>query len=485
LCSHLNESEFPVNHLVAYSAYIPHFRLRRSEIHATLGEGPTEGSRSVASFDEDATSMSVEAARRALKSMGTDANLARLYFGTTTPAYLDKTNANVIHAALALDAHVLSLDVVGSVRSGVGSVVLAAESPDPAIAVMADVRVGLPGGADEREGGDAAAAFVFDAERPGIATVLSHATMTKEFLDRWRLPENATSRQWEERFGAEVYSQLAEAALDRALADAGVTREQVDVLVASGLHGRAVKAFAGAAGVRRVADDLTAEIGNSGAAHPWIILADVLDRAEPNQTVAVVTLADGATAMVLRTTELIASQRPAAPVRRQLAQGRDDLRYATYLAWRGMLQKEPPRRPDPLAPAAPPSLRSADYKYGFVGSRCAECGTLHLPAARVCMQCKAIDHMKAEPMADAAGTIATFTVDHLAYSPSPPTVFAVVDFDAGGRFSCELTDVSPDEVAVGSRVEMTFRRITTAQGIHNYFWKVRPASALDELQGAE
>jgi hypothetical protein len=28
-------------------------------------------------------------------------------------------------------------------------------------------------------------------------------------------------------------------------------------------------------------------------------------------------------------------------------------------------------------------------------------------------------------------------------------------------------------VAVGKKVEMTFRRLFTADGIHNYFWKAR------------
>ena len=69
-------------------------------------------------------------------------------------------------------------------------------------------------------------------------------------------------------------------------------------------------------------------------------------------------------------------------------------------------------------------------------------------------------------------TIATFTVDRLAFSPSPPVVVAVViDFDGGGRFQCELTDVDPTTVAIGDRVEMTFRRLYTAGGVHNYFWK--------------
>jgi uncharacterized OB-fold protein len=77
-------------------------------------------------------------------------------------------------------------------------------------------------------------------------------------------------------------------------------------------------------------------------------------------------------------------------------------------------------------------------------------------------------------LANTQATIATYTIDRLAYSLSPPTVAAVLDFDGGGRYTCELTDVDPDTVAVGQRVELTFRRTVTAKNIHNYFWKARP-----------
>jgi len=55
----------------------------------------------------------------------------------------------------------------------------------------------------------------------------------------------------------------------------------------------------------------------------------------------------------------------------------------------------------------------------------------------------------------------------------------VVDFDDGsgarpGRLPIELTDTTPDDVAVGTTVEMTFRRLNSADGIANYFWKARP-----------
>ena len=50
----------------------------------------------------------------------------------------------------------------------------------------------------------------------------------------------------------------------------------------------------------------------------------------------------------------------------------------------------------------------------------------------------------------------------------------MVDYEGGGRFLCEMTDCEPERVAIGDEVEMTFRRLFTADGVHNYFWKARP-----------
>ena len=73
-------------------------------------------------YDEDATSMAVEAARGTLRALaGPRWQPERLLFATASPPYLDKTNANVVHAALRLDPGALAVDVVGSVRSGVGA----------------------------------------------------------------------------------------------------------------------------------------------------------------------------------------------------------------------------------------------------------------------------------------------------------------------------------------------------------------------------
>jgi 3-hydroxy-3-methylglutaryl CoA synthase len=428
--------------------------------------------RAVASYDEDTTSMGVEAARVALR--GVSVTPEAVVFATADPAYLDKTNATAIHAALDLPPSAAAYDMLGAVRSAAGAMRAALDARGPVVAVLADIRTGLAGGGDEREGGDAAAAFVF-GDGHVVAEPLGFASRSAEFLDRWRVPGDPTSRQWEERFGEHLYVPLGEPALADALKQAGVTASAVDVLIVAGPHGRSNKRVAAAAGVNKdaIADDFAGTLGNTGAAHAGLMFAAALDVARPGQVIAVVSLADGADVMVWRTTPAITARRPAAPVAAQMASA-GPVSYATFLTWRGFLRREPPRRPDPQPPEAPAAARAEGWKYAFTGSRCQACGARHVPPQRVCVKCHALDRMRPERLSDVPATIATFTVDRLAYSMSPPVVVAVIDFEGGGRFQCEMTDVDPKAVKIGDRVELTFRRLYTAGGVHNYFWKARP-----------
>jgi uncharacterized OB-fold protein len=308
---------------------------------------------------------------------------------------------------------------------------------------------------------------------------LGGASATDEILDRWRAPGERRSKVWEERFGETRYLALGLDAWSRALKAAGIEAADVDHVVVTGMHTRATKALTAKLGVRPdvAADDLSTSVGQSGTAHPGLVLTSVLETAGPGETVALVHLADGADGLVFRTTDAIATWSPARPVATQV-EGGAALRYGKFLSWRGMLSPEPPRRPEPQRVSAPAAWRNESWKFGFVGSRDRTSGAVHMPPARVSMLGGAVDDMEPVAMADLVGTVVTFTVDRLAYSPSPPIVFAVVDFDGGGRFPVELTDVDADAVHIGDRVEMTFRRLYSADGIHDYFWKARPAGSL-------
>jgi 3-hydroxy-3-methylglutaryl CoA synthase/uncharacterized OB-fold protein len=452
--------------LAAYAAYVPRYRLQRAELRAALGAGGGSGARLVASYDEDSTTMAVAAARQIV---GDGANPGSIYFATTAPAYFDKTNASAIHAALGLGHTGFAVDLAGSARGAAG--VLKAAAGSGGLAVAADLRTGKPGSADERDGGDGAAAFLFGTANGAraIAEVIGEASTTAEFLDRWRSPGELASRVWEERFGLEAYLPLIKDAAARALAAAGI--EQPHHVVVSSPHARAAGAAAKLLAGRIPAAPVPT--GYAGAADLGLGLAAVLDRAGADETILLVGAADGCDAFVLRTTSQLPGRRAERSMDAQVAEGRDVL-YATFLSWRGLLERETPRRPEPDRPASPPSARSEEWKFAFVGSRCSLCGRVHVPPARVCSGCHAVDQMERAPLARRSGTVATYTVDRLAFSPSPPMIDAVIDFDGGGRYTLELADADPEEVQIGTRVEMTFRRLYTAGGVHNYFWKARP-----------
>jgi len=453
--------------LVSYGSYLPRHRLDARAITSVLGQAGARGSRTVAGYDEDATSMAVEAARVARRRCATFAPSA-VHFATTAPPYADKTNATAIHAALGLPGDVFASDHAAAIRGAVGA--LRAAGADAGLAVLSDVRTGRPASADEAGGGDGAAAFLFGDGDGVIAEIVGQASATAEFLDRWRTPGALAGGTWEERFAVDQYLPLIQDAAVRALAAAGV--QQPDHVVVSSPHTRAAGAAAKAFGPA-AADDLTPVAGYSGAAHVGLRLADALDRAGVDETILVISAADGADAFVLRTTAAHSAPAPGTSVRDQLGALRD-IDYGTFLTWRGVLEREPPRRPDPVRPEAPPAARAVDWKFGFVGTQCTSCERVQVPPQRVCGGCGAVDETRDVSLAERQGTVTTFTIDRLAYSLSPPTITAAVDFDGGGRFTCELTDCTPDEVAVGTRVGLTFRRMFTAQGVHNYFWKAIP-----------
>ena len=312
-------------------------------------------------------------------------------------------------------------------RSGLGALRAALGGTGAALVVAADLRSGLPGSPDETAGGDGAAALLIgsDDDAPVLAEVVAWHSTTEEFVDRWRTPGDVRSKVWEERFGETRYTSLGVEAWEAALKDAGLGADQIDHVVVTSMHERAAGAVAKKLGVAadRVVDGLGGVVGNTGAAQPALLLCSAFEQARPGQTIALLVLADGADAIILRTNPALAEHRSSAPLAQQVAAGAP-IAYGKYLAWRGMLPVEPPRRPEPARPSSSAAGRAIDWKFGFVGSEGAD-GTVHLPPS------PADD--SARPMSEAPGTIVTFTIDKLAYSPSPPVVFAVVDFDGGGR----------------------------------------------------
>ena len=322
-----------------------------------------------------------------------------------------------------------------------GCLIAALRGSGTTLVVAADMRDGLPTSADESAGGDAGAA-VLVGDGPGVlAEFVAAASATDEFTDRWRAPGDRTSKLWEERFGENRYLALGQDALARALKSAGLEAGDVGRLVVTGMHGRAVSGLVKKLGLgeQSVVDDLASSVGQSGHGAP---------AARPRRRPGV----DGRRGHAGRDDRRRAApgrrgrrRRPAhdrgagrlaaGPARRRPGRRRArPITYAKFLSWRGQLQPEPPRRPEPARVSSTAAHRNEEWKFGFVGSKDRSSGAVHLPPSRVSMEGGAVDDMEPVAMADATGTVVTSTIDRLAYSPSPPIVFAIVDFDGGGRY---------------------------------------------------
>ena len=251
-----------------------------------------------------------------------------------------------------------------------------------------------------------------------IAEYLGGASVTDEFVERWKSPGDRHTRTWEDRFGESVYPDLGRQAWEAALKAASLEADAVTKVAVHSQNARAAGRMAKSLGGVQVVDDLSATVGNTATAHVGLLLAAMVEQAEPGEVLALVSLVDGADVLLFRATDKV-SGATVRPVADQVAAA-VDLPYATFLAWRGEIELEPPNRPTPARPSSAVAHRTEDWKFGFVGSRDRESGALHLPPARVSFTNAHQDDMDPAPMADVEATVATFTVDRMAYSPSPP-----------------------------------------------------------------
>lgn len=448
--------------IVSWALYLPKFRLDRAMVSKSFSVNSGKGTRTVASYDEDSSTMAVEAARRVNL-----AGIETMLFSTTRPPLMDKGNASTMAAVLGLSDSTGAFDLGGSSRSTVGCLKLARDSKGSTLLVGSDIRFGRPGSDDEVNGSDGAFALTF-GKNPKV-TIGEMASLSSPTMDRWRSEGDVGTQTWDDRWTAEQQIPLMVSVGETAMQSSGISRDDLAAVIVSSPSSKVNAAvFSKFGGKTALGVD---QFGYFGAADLGIRIATALSSAGPRQHLLVVSGADGADAFVLTTSADFSSDAG------YVGSGETGIALSVidYLAWRGLVHREPPRRPDPEIPAAPAVSRNDDWKFAFSASRCTKCSAVHLPPQRVCMTCGVVDSMEPVAMRDAKGKVRTFTIDRIAFSPNPPVVVAVIDFEGGGRYRCQLTDVDPQEVEVGMEVEMTYRLISTARnGIRNYFWKARP-----------
>lgn len=478
--------------IVSFGAYIPRNRLQRQAIHAANGwfagglKGLAKGERATANWDEDPITMAVEAARDALTGIDR-ADIASLSLASTTLPFADRLNAGVVKEALTLSDATGAFDVTGGQRVATSALIqalaAAAGGAAPHLALASEMPPSRPASEAEMINGDAAAGLLV-GQGSVVARFLGSRSVTIDFVDHFRSSAAAVDYTWESRWiRDEGYAGMIGDALGRTLAELDVDAAKIDRFVIPITARGVAERLAKRVGVRpdAVADRLSASVGDSGVAHPFLLLAAALEAAGPGETILLVGFGQGVDVLLFETTTAIVDLPARRGVKGSLARGAPTDNYLRWLFHRGMLDLDRGMRAEADQKQPGTALwRNRKAVLGLVGGRCTKTGTVQFPKSDIGVNPNdhAIGTQEEYPLADVRARIVTYTADRLTYSPAPPSYYGMIDFDGGGRMMAEFADVEAEHVEVGRAMTMMFRikAVDEAREFTKYFWKAVPAA---------
>lgn len=479
--------------ITGYGAYVPYKRIPRQAIFNAVGwaqgglKGLAKGARAYAQWDEDSVTMSVAACRAALEAFPDAASSsslpAALCFASTTAPFLDRQNAGIVATALDLPAATHCYDTSGSQRAAVSPLTgLAQNQTGNLTVVAADRRPTASASVMEMLAGDGAACVTIGSNADVLAELVDAQAVYADFVDHYRTAGTETDYLLEERWVRDAgLTQQAPQAVQPLLERHGLSPADIHHLIVPVPNAALARPVAACLGISKeaLADGLFAQCGHTGAAHPLMMLTQVLDNAAAGEWILLCAFGQGFEAVLLKTTDALVKKRGGYNLQHQLDAGVEDENYIKFLSaggkididW-GMRAERDNRTAQTVAFA-----KSRDI-YGFVGGLCSACGTPQFPKARRCVNpdCGALDTQSDYPFADKKALVKSFTEDWMAFTRQPPLVYGNVSFEGGGNVFIEMTDMEPGDIAIGSLVRMQFRikDIDNMRGFHRYFWKAAP-----------
>ncbi|MBE0415258.1 MAG: hydroxymethylglutaryl-CoA synthase [Dehalococcoidia bacterium] len=465
----------------SYGAYIPYYRLERSEIaKAWGGFAMNPGEKAVANHDEDSITMAVEAAFDCLKGMD-GKGMDGLFFASTTSPYREKQCSSLIATVMEMGKEIRTADFADCLRAGTtairGAIDAIRAGPAKSIVVVAaDCRLGYPYSQTEQSLGDGAAALLL-GDSNVIATIEDCCSISDEITDVWRTDEDTFVREWEDRWVImHGYSKNVGEAVAAIMQRNGLEAKDFAKAVVYGPDPRSHGGLMRRLGFEpaQVQDTLFTGVGNTGTSSALIMLVATLEEAKGGDRILLASYGDGADAFILTVTEEIEKVRERRGVKGYLASKAPLPSYGKYLVARRLVQL-PPGAAIIGRGSATVMWRTRDWVLGCHASKCRRCGLVTYPIQRVCYGCQSKDDYDEISLSQKKGKVFTFSLDNLAAAGiNPPIVQTVVDFEEGARLYCMMTDCDPQQVKVDMPVEMTFRRLHEFGDFHNYFWKCRP-----------
>lgn len=294
--------------IVAYGAYIPRHRIETKEIARVWGADPAIAealgifSKSVPAPDEDVVTISVEAARNAMRRCEIDPqDIGAIYVGSESHPYAVKPTATIVAEAVGAAPELTAADYEFACKAGTAAIqtcmgLVASGMVKYGIAIGSDTSQGAPGDPLEYSASAGGAAFVIGKDE-FIAEINMTTSYTTDTPDFWRREGRRYPSHGGRFTGKPAYFRHIVDCGKKLFEEMGTKPEDYRFAVFHQPNGKFPIRVAKMLGFNREHIQtglLTPRIGNTYSGAMMLGLAAILDVAEPGDRIFAVSYGSGA-----------------------------------------------------------------------------------------------------------------------------------------------------------------------------------------------
>ena len=297
--------------IISYGTYIPKYRLRLSEIANVWGKDSNEIEnglkileKAVPGFDEDAVTMGIEAAKKAVGMANiSPSSLQSLYVGSESHPYAVNPSSTIIGEYLGIGNNYFAADLEFACKAATAGIqvtvgLLGSKEIKYGLVVGSDTAQGKPHDALEYTAASAACAYILgNKESEIILKILEMSSVSSDTPDFWRRDGAKFPSHFGRFTGEPAYFSHVLQEGKNLLTKNKLKPQDFDYCVFHMPNGKFPRIAAKKLGFTpdQLAPSLVVDkIGNPYSASSLIGLASVLDIAKPSQKIFFVSYGSGA-----------------------------------------------------------------------------------------------------------------------------------------------------------------------------------------------
>ncbi|MEW5807477.1 MAG: hydroxymethylglutaryl-CoA synthase [Acidobacteriota bacterium] len=343
--------------IVGYGAYVPRYRIRVEEIAEVWGvdaqsykRGLMLEEKSVPAPDQDVITMSVEAARYAIKRGAIDPQeIGAIYIGSESHPYAVKPSGTIVADAVGATPYVHCADFEFACKAGSEAMFICAGLVKAGeikygLAIGADTSQGAPGDALEYSASAGAAAFLF-----GKSDIVAELEFTESFMtdtpDFWRREYQYYPRHAGRFTGEPAYFKHILGCGQRLLEKTGYRPQDFTFAVFHQPNGKFPMRVGKMLGFSKEQIEqgwLVPKLGNTYSGSSPMGLTSILDVANEGDRIFMVSYGSGSGSdgFIFRVTDRIEKVRKLAPFTQDMLDNHKIyIDYGTYSKFRGKIKK--------------------------------------------------------------------------------------------------------------------------------------------------